>query len=341
MTIKTKALLAAGAVGAAVLIRNLKNKQPDRSFVGQIVLITGGSKGLGLQLAREFGRRGARLAICARDSAELDRARLDLEGRGLEVLPVTCDVTQESQVADMVRAVVARYSRIDVLVNNAGAIHVGPVESMQAADFKTAMDVIFWGTLYPTLEVMPSYVARQSGKIVNISSIGGKVGVPHLAPYSAAKFAVAGLSEGLRSELGKHNVTVTAIFPGLMRTGSSGNAHYRGDAAREKGWFSTGALLPGFTLSAERAAQMIADATRDGVGERVLGAPAWTLERVHSMFPAKTIELIGTLATAFLPILGAQKRLEGTALRKLAGPALKMLLWAGQRTARSLNQGAA
>jgi NADP-dependent 3-hydroxy acid dehydrogenase YdfG len=281
------------------------------------------------------------LAICARDSAELDRARIDLERRGYEVLPVVCDVTDQAKVAGMVLAVIARYARIDVLVNNAGAIHVGPVESMQAADFKTAMDVIFWGTLYPILEVMPSYVARQSGKIVNISSIGGKVSVPHLAPYSAAKFAVAGLSEGLRSELGKHNITVTAIFPGLMRTGSTGNAHYRGDRLREAAWFSTSATLPGLTLSAQRAAHMIADATRDGVGERVLGAPAWTLERVHSIFPAKTIELIGTLATAILPMIGSQKRIERTAIRRLAVPALKMLLWAGKRTARNLNQGAA
>lgn len=341
MTMKTKAVLAATAVGAAVLIRNLKNRQPDRSFLGQVVLITGGSKGLGLQMAREFGRRGARLAICARDAAELDRAKEDLERRGYEVLPVTCDVTSEPQVHALVRQVIARYSRVDVLVNNAGAIHVGPIESVQAADFKTAMDVIFWGTLYPTLAVMPSYMARQSGKIVNISSIGGKVSVPHLAPYSAAKFAVAGLSEGLRSELAKHNVTVTAIFPGLIRTGSYRNAHFHGDPAAEAEWFSAGASLPGLTLSASRAARMIADATRDGVSERVLGAPAWTLDRAHSLFPAKTMELLTTAATVLLPVLAGKGRLERSALRKMAGPALKMLLWAGQRTAKGLNQGAA
>ena len=341
MTVKTKAILAATAVGAAVLIRNLKSTRPDHSFVGQVVLITGGSKGLGLQLAREFGSRGARLAICARDSAELDRARLDLEGRGYEVLPVTCDVTQEAQVDAMVREVIGRYSRVDVLVNNAGAIHVGPLEDMHAADFKTAMDVIFWGTLYPTLALLPSYRARQSGKIVNISSIGGKVSMPHLAPFSAAKFAVAGLSEGLRSEMAQHNVTVTAIFPGLLRTGSYRNAHFRGNASEEESWFSAGASLPGLTLSASRAARMIVDAARDGANERVLGAPAWTLERVHSLFPAKTMELIGTVATALLPVIGGSTRLEGSALRKLAGPALKLLLWAGQRTAKNLNQGAA
>ena len=341
MTIKTKAVLTAAAVGAAVLIRNYKNRQPDRSFLGQVVLITGGSRGLGLQMAREFGRRGARLAICARDSAELDRAKDDLERRGYEVLPVTCDVTDEQQVRDMVRQVTARYSRVDVLVNNAGAIHVGPIESMQIGDFKNAMDVIFWGTLYPTLALLPSYMARQSGKIVNISSIGGKVSVPHLAPYSAAKFAVAGLSEGLRAELSKHNITVTAIFPGLMRTGSYRNAHFRGDSAAEAGWFSTSALLPGLTLSAGRAARMIADATRDAVNERVLGAPAWALDRVHTLFPAKTMELLGAAATVLLPAIAGRGRLEAGALRKMAGPALKMLLWAGQRTAKGLNQGAA
>ncbi len=340
MKLKTKALLLGVGVGAAVLIRNA-NRKADRSFLGQVVLITGGSKGLGLQMAREFAGRGAKLAICARDASELERAKQDLEGRGYEVLTQVCDVTDEAQVKSMVAAVTAHYSKIDVLVNNAGAIQVGPVENMEVTDFKEAMDVIFWGTLYPILAVMPQFIAQDAGKIVNISSIGGKVSVPHLVPYSAAKFAVAGLSEGLRAELAKHNVTVTAIFPGLMRTGSAMNAQFRGQSDKEADWFTASAMLPGVSIDASRAARQIVDSARDGHGERVLGGAAKTLARIHDMFPEKTIETIGTLATFLLPAIGGSTRLEGMALRRWLGPAVKLLLWAGQRTARNLNQSAA
>jgi short-subunit dehydrogenase len=340
MKLKTKALIVAAGVGAAVLIRNA-NRKIDRSFLGQVVLITGGSKGLGLQLAREFASRGAKIAICARDAAELERAQHDLEARGYEVITRVCDVTQESQVKATIDAVVAHYSKIDVLVNNAGAIQVGPVENMEVTDFKEAMDVIFWGTLYPILAVTPKFMAQNSGKIVNISSIGGKVSVPHLVPYSAAKFAVAGLSEGLRSELAKYNVSVTAIFPGLMRTGSAMNAHFRGRTTQEAEWFTAGAMLPGMSIDAARAARKIVDSTRDGHSERVIGGAAKTLARVHDIFPEKTIEIVGMVASALLPAIGGSSRMEGAALKKWLGPAVKLLLWAGQRTAKNLNQSAA
>ena len=106
------------------------------------------------------------------------------------------------------------------MVNNAGMIQVGPLATTTKEDFVTALDVMFWGTLYPTLAVLPQMRARGRGHIVNITSIGDLVSVPHLLPYTCAKFAAVGLSEGLRAELGPVGIRVTTVVPGLMRTGS-------------------------------------------------------------------------------------------------------------------------
>src|SRR3954468_1034389 len=214
-------MLAAGAVagtGAWLLWKRGLGKRED--VRGKVVLITGGSRGLGLQMAREFATAGARIAICARDTQELDWAREELSRRGAEVLAVQCDVSVHDDVQRMVREVRERFGRIDILVNNAGIISVGPMESQTLTDYQECMDTMFWGVVYPTLAVLPEMIARRSGKIANITSIGGKVSVPHLLPYSCAKFAAVGFSEGLYAEVKKDGVQVTTVVPGLMRMGS-------------------------------------------------------------------------------------------------------------------------
>src|SRR5205823_4560715 len=139
----------------------------------RVVLITGGSRGLGLAMAQEFAREGASIAICARDGAELERAKGEIERAGGEVLTVRCDVSDRGQVETMVARVSSHFGRIDVLVNNAGVIVVGPVENQTVEDFRQCMDVMYWGTVYPTLAVMPQMRSRRFGRIVNITSIGG------------------------------------------------------------------------------------------------------------------------------------------------------------------------
>lgn len=136
------------------------------------------------------------------------------------MLTVECDVTDRGQVEDLVRSVSERFGRLDVLVNNADIIEVGPVTAMTVDDFATAHDVMFWGMLYPTLAALPHLRRRHRGRIINITSVGGKISAPHLLPYNCAKFAAVGLSEGLRAELAGSGVSVTAVVPGLMRTGS-------------------------------------------------------------------------------------------------------------------------
>ncbi len=287
--------------GLALAGRALLQKRREADLTDQVVLITGGSRGLGLALAQEFGRHGARLALCARDAGELERAQGKLAGQGMDAYTVVCDLTDPAQVARLIADVTAYYGRIDVLVNNAGIIEVGPVQNMARSDFEDALAVDFWGVLDPILAVLPQMRARGSGRIVNITSIGGKVAFPHLLPYVAAKFAATGLSEGLRAELARDGITITTIVPGLLRTGSFGNAFFKGDKPREYAWFGLGDNLPGGTISAERAAREIVTATRRGEAERILSVPANLLARLHGLAPAATGGLLTLINNLALP----------------------------------------
>jgi NAD(P)-dependent dehydrogenase (short-subunit alcohol dehydrogenase family) len=176
--------------------------------------VVGGFRGLGLELARELGRRGARVAICARERETLERARQDLDGRGVETLALPCDVTDQAGTAATVQAVHAHWGRLDVLVNNAGVIQVGPITTMTLDDFRHALAVNFWGALHGTWAALPLMRAQGGGRIVNIVSIGGKISAPHLAPYTTSKFALAGWSEALHVELAAEGIRVTTVYPG-------------------------------------------------------------------------------------------------------------------------------
>ena len=118
-----------------------------------------------------------------------------------------------------VKGALDRNGRIDVLINNAGIIQSGPVDNMTLDDYEDAMNTHFWGPLYMITKAVPHMREQGEGRIVNISSIGGRIAVPHLLPYSASKFALVGLSDGLRIELARDNIIVTTVCPGLMRTG--------------------------------------------------------------------------------------------------------------------------
>ncbi len=271
--------------GGAFLLKSAIGRMFEYNLKDKTVLITGGSRGLGLVMAREFAREGSRLAICARDQQELEQARIDLEELGAEVFVVQCDIRNKQDVNEMVAAVNSRFGHIDVLVNNAGVIQVGPLEVMTSEDFELAMQAHFWGPLNTILAVLPSMRQRRSGRIVNITSIGGKVAVPHLVPYSASKFALVGLSKGLRAELLKDGIVVTTVCPGLMRTGSPRNADFKGQHRLEYAWFSISDSLPLLTVSAENAARQIIRACKRGQTELVISVPAKAAVLFESLFP--------------------------------------------------------
>ncbi len=304
------ALLIAAVAGAGALFasRALRRRR-EYDLGGKVVIITGGSRGLGLVLAREFAREGARIAICARSTEELERARVDLSTMGARVLAVPCDMTDRSQVNEMVNVVRDHYGSVDVLVNNAGVIQVGPTEVMTLEDYEEAMNTHFWGPLYAILAVLPEMRKRGTGRIVNISSIGGKISVPHLVPYSASKFALVGLSEGLRAELQKDGVSVTTVCPGLMRTGSPRNAYFKGQHRAEYAWFSISDALPVTAMQAERAARAIIGACKRGEAEITLSIQAQLAVRFHGLFPGLTADLLG-LVNRLLPSPGGIGRLR-------------------------------
>ena len=208
-------LIAGMSLVAAGRMRSLRTMD----LANRVVLITGGSRGLGLLMAREIGRLGAHVVIAARDEAELLRAQRDLLAHEIDASILVADVATEEQAQRMISEVIQRYGRLDVLVNNAGVITVGPVDHMTVADFEEAMATHFWGPLHTMLAAIPHMRQNGGGRIVNISSIGGKIGVPHLAPYCASKFALTGVSTSLRAELARYGIRVTTVSPGLMRTG--------------------------------------------------------------------------------------------------------------------------
>jgi short-subunit dehydrogenase len=315
MRLPNRRQLALGAAGIAVTgtaaslalgfgVKKLVDHMRMADLRGQVALITGGSRGLGFAIAQELTAQGCKLVLCARHADALEWANEELTRSGAEVMTIVCDVGKQEEVDDMVRQVIARFGVIDILVNNAGIISVGPIESQTLADFEEAMQVMFWAQVYTTLAVLPHMVHRRYGRIANVTSIGGKISVPHLVPYGCAKFAAVGFSEGITAELAKDNIRVTTVVPGLMRTGSHVNAHFKGDHRSEYSWFSLGATSPLTAISARRAARSTVNAIRRGQAEIILSLPAKAAVWFHGLFPGTAITLAG-IANRVMPGTGS------------------------------------
>ena len=290
--------VAGGAIGALVG-RQLARGTRRIDFTGRVVVITGGSRGLGLVLARQLASEGARLCLLARNEDELGRAAAQFPP-GVEVMTLRCDIRRRGDVRAAVDTILDRWGVIDVLINNAGVIQVGPLEHMTTGDFENAMATHFWGPLHLMFEIVPSMRRRGFGRIVNISSIGGRVAVPHLAPYCASKFALAGLSDAVRTELDQYGIRVTTVAPGLMRTGSPVNADVKGQHEAEYAWFAISDSLPGITVSAEKAAHQIVEACRYGDSELTISLAAKAAIVANHLAPGAIAHAL-TMVNGFLP----------------------------------------
>jgi short-subunit dehydrogenase len=190
------------------------------------------------------------------------------------VLALRCDAGSRRDIDLAVAAADERFGKVDVLVNVAGLIQVGPAESMTIDNFHDALAVNFWGPLHAMDAVISEMKARHRGHIVNITSIGGVIPVPHLLPYVCAKAAAVALSEGLGAELRKDGINVTTVVPGLMRTGSFPHAFFKGDSRRELRWFRALATSRITAMSARRAARRIVAAVARGESQLVLSVSA-------------------------------------------------------------------
>lgn len=269
-------------------------------FKDKVVVITGGSRGLGLVIARQLAREGARLALLARDEAELESAKAELAGLKAEVLTLDCDVREQKQIEDAINQTLTHFGRIDILINNAGIIQAGPLENIQLKDFEDAVATHLWGPLYSIQATVPHMRLQGGGRIVNIASIGGKIAVPHLLPYSASKHALVGLSDGIRSELAKDKIYVTTVSPGLLRTGSPPNALFKGRNEEEYTWFAVSDSSPFLSIGVERAAQQIIEACRVGQAELTITWQARLATIANILFPNTTATLLA-LTNRLLP----------------------------------------
>jgi len=270
------------------------------SFRDKVALITGGSRGLGLEIARRICAQGGRVVMLARDADELRNAVKDLSSRGGQALAFRCDLFEAAQIRAVVRQTIERFGRIDILINNAGTIEIGPVEHMQLEDFDRAMRLHFWAPYFLIGEVVPHMRTSGGGRIINISSIGGKIAVPHMAPYSASKFALTGFSDAIRAELARDKILVTTVTPGMMRTGSQIHAKFKGDHTAEYKWFELSNRLPFASISAERAARKIVSACRRGKPALVMPWTAYFIIAANAILPNLTGHLM-KVVNRFLP----------------------------------------
>jgi NAD(P)-dependent dehydrogenase (short-subunit alcohol dehydrogenase family) len=235
----------------------LATRLGTNTLTGQTAVIVGASRGLGLVLARQLAHAGCKLAICARDASELERARRELVRSGTAVFARPLDASRPDQVEDFVNATLRRFGSLDLLITCAASLDVGPLETMSSHDVEQAFEQVFWTAYYPTMAVLPHMRARRAGRIVHVSSFGGRIGMPHMMPYCTAKSALSGFSSTLRAELAKDGVSVTTVTPGLLRTGSHVRTTMRGQREKEYLWFAASTNLPLTSLPAERAARRI------------------------------------------------------------------------------------
>lgn len=338
MSITSKLALGAGlALGSYHMLQALLRQSRSFSYENKIAVVVGGSRGLGLVLARHLLARGARVAICARTAADIDASLRELRGSGGDVLGQVCDVRNLDQIQALVHSALHRWGRIDLLFNVAGIMQVGPLDSMTLADFRTAMDINCWGPLHTTLAVLPTMRKQGWGRIVNVASIGGKRAVPHMIPYDTSKFALVGLSTGLRTELAKDGILVTTVCPSLMRTGSPRNATFKGRHREEYAWFNIGGSAPIAAVQVDKAARQILQACQNGDGEvyitNFFSPPVWA----SKLAPKLTTEILAII-NRFLPSMGGigQQSAYGYESESSASPSILTAL--GERAARANNQ---
>lgn len=250
-----------------------------KTLDSKVVVVTGAGSGIGRALALDVARRGGILAVSDWDEVGLvETARLVRELTGQDPRADKVDVRDRAAVRDLAAAVVAEHGRVNVVVNNAGVALHGDFEEVDYADFEWVMDVDFWGVVHGTKEFLPHLIASGDGHVVNVSSLFGLMGMPGQTAYNAAKFAVRGFTEALRTEMliAGHPVGVTCVHPGGIRTGIARSArvtrsHDQAEVAKH---FDTRLAR----MTPERAAHVIVEGVLADKPRVVVGADAKLLD---------------------------------------------------------------
>lgn len=293
--------LAAGA-GALALAAARAARRID--LRDRVVIVTGASRGLGFAIAQEFARRGSRLAICCRHGADIARAVQALQRDGADAFGMACDASDPAQVQAFVERVLDRFGSIDILVNNAGQCFVGPASELTADDLEYALRNIFWLQYHPTMAVLPHMRARRFGRIVNVTSIGGKVPTPHQAAYNTAKYAATGWSETLAVELAKDGIRVSTVTPPPLKDGALMPVHFNGRAEEEFSWFARALTSPLSATDPDRAAWTVVDAAEHGDPQRAVAPLSWLTQRAHGLAPNLMTHLFALVDRFYLPAAG-------------------------------------
>jgi NAD(P)-dependent dehydrogenase (short-subunit alcohol dehydrogenase family) len=302
-------LWGAAGVGAALVAREVVRRSRRIDLEGRVVVITGGSTGLGLMSARQAAREGARLVIAARDEPTLRAAAETLRGEGaVEVLAVPTDVSDQAQAKKLIDEALGRFGCIDVLVNNAGVMQFGPHEAMTLDDFRDAMATNFWGAVHCTEAVMPSMRQQGFGRVANVVSIGGLVASPHLVSYTCSKFALTGYTRSVRIEAARHGVLVTGVYPMTIRTGGHTHAWMKGNVEAEYRMFAAVDTIPGLSVAGERCAELLWKAVRNGDAEVHVGISTFVLSRLQALAPAVSAEAMTLVNGAFPTADGGGER---------------------------------
>ncbi|NQU96196.1 MAG: SDR family oxidoreductase [Chloroflexi bacterium] len=188
-------------------------------LVGKVAIVTGGGRGIGRATAEAFAGEGASVAVCARSSEEIEETASAIRSSGGEALAVAADISREADVADMVRRVLETFGRIDILVNNAGTnLPYREVVDLTLDEWRRVVDVNLTGPFLCSKAVLPAMIEQGSGKIVNISSIGGRSGAAGRSPYRPTKAALINFTQCLAAEVKRHGIDVNCVCPGGTAT---------------------------------------------------------------------------------------------------------------------------
>jgi short-subunit dehydrogenase len=252
----------------------------------KVVLITGGTSGIGKALAFSFGRAGAKVAFSGRNQQGLEQTSQELTAAGIDNLAIQADVSVEEQCERMVQQTVARYGKLDVLINNAGISMRALFEDLDLDVIRKVMDINFWGTVYSTKYALP-YIKTSKGSVIGISSIAGYRGLPARTGYSASKFAMHGFLETLRTELLHSGVHVLLACPGftasnIRNTALAANGQQQGETPREEEKM----------MSAEEVADRILQATIKRKRDLVMTTQGKLAVWVNKLFPSLADKLV-------------------------------------------------
>ncbi|MFT8990262.1 MAG: SDR family oxidoreductase [Gluconobacter albidus] len=224
----------------------------NKAIASKIVVITGASSGLGAQAALHLAEQGATVVLGARREDRIRALAEEITAKGGTALAVETDVTDRASVQNLVDTAVRTYGRIDVLLNNAGVMPLSPLENLRVDEWDLMIDVNIKGVLYGIAAALPHMKAKKNGHIINVSSVAGHRVLENSAVYSATKFAVRALSEGLRGEVKTYNLRTTVISPGAVQSELLDGIHDEATAEQLRNF------VPGIAISAESFARCVA-----------------------------------------------------------------------------------